>query len=234
MSSQIIPIRAKRLVNGYIRQFEKQLMDTIIPYSINMICIDYYRSIKLLYYFAEGFHQRFKFINLDLNESYIYNITSLNNNASNSSKNKFIVWNSAICLQKNFKIPQQIKLPCMKNTNRYNIIFKCGGSVDHFNASKSCSAFILSQIVPSNTGQLSYEWELPNYPLPIECHSIIYSNKYGLLSVGGYQNGNERLFYRLNFNNFGKNKSNNNNKWKWNKMESTKDKRSWTSIICID
>eukprot|EP01083_Nonionella_stella_P145352 455276_1 len=231
-----VSIREKSLINGYIRDIEKNKIKKVIPYAINMMCIDYYHSVKLLYHFAQDLPSGFHVADLDLNTSYIYDITPLHHtdptithDAAISNPN--IIWNAGMYKQKNCKIPYSIHEHIKtimhdtfsSNCNEYNVVFKCGGSDTQFTASKSCSAFILSPIVPSSSKQIALRWELPSYPRSIECHNVVYSEKHGLLSVGGFSQTQERLFYRLRLDDE-----------QWESMPSTTDKRTWTSCVCVD
>ena len=79
----------------------------------------------------------------------------------------------------------------MNDNKEYNAIFVCTGS-----SNRECNAYLIDR---TNTDILNtYHWILP--PLLVQCMgaSVLYSNKYGLIEIGGYS---KQCFSLLPFNN---------------------------------
>eukprot|EP01084_Bolivina_argentea_P068518 124736_1 len=81
-------------------------------------------------------------------------------------------------------------------SNPYHILFKSGGLLNDHDATDNCNAIIFNDVEfqcnPQKTTQnniVCFNWKLPNLPLALYGNDFVYSNVYGLLSIGGIVDG---------------------------------------------
>eukprot|EP01084_Bolivina_argentea_P174319 301968_1 len=243
----------KLLVDGYIRMIENSIIQTI-PYPINEICFQfYYRTNKLVCKNAniDGLF----FVDFDLNitdltikthESWKCDVYHLNqpNKLFNSNDNNWkasdmgllynsnVIYSKSICNEINNSY-NKLNIKHINYSNSYHTIFQCGGRGNPY-----CCAMILNPIEFSNKNEINYTMssfnlDLPKYPKPINASKLLYSNKYGLLSIGGAYGTSFGLkyVYKLDLND--DNKINNISKWKWEILFEMKYGRIAPSAVMI-
>eukprot|EP01084_Bolivina_argentea_P047217 86998_1 len=191
----------------------------------------------------------------DTNKHWSCNLYDLQPN--NSQNNWWNMYCNAVCFAKNVshclskKITDSITDHYIKNKTHntylynysidkllkyspYHIIFKSGGLIQVQHATDNCNAIIFNDIEfqkPSENNITCFNWNLPNLPLQIYGNSFVYSNVYGLLSIGGIVDGVYlSQFYNLSFDNINVCI---NNKWKWHALPSMHFNRYLPSSIMI-
>eukprot|EP01084_Bolivina_argentea_P238585 400826_1 len=173
----------------------------------------------------------------ELNSHYLY-ATDLNSNIkwkcslyNMNQKNKkidvtfagFPVCCAGICYQHHLKLPQNVhKLLRNNNKNDYNVIFRTGGiygdRIENTFRFWSCDAIIVDINQNETTDAIKgYVWNLPNLPYVKYCHDLVYSNEYGLITIGGLKrftdDGDATMFLNLNLY-----QSDLDIEWKWHKF----------------
>eukprot|EP01084_Bolivina_argentea_P181999 314283_1 len=222
------------LCDGYIRNIETELHPKFIPFSIYYICYKFYHYSNYIFYLSQN-HK------LNPNKIYITDLDIDNNNKQNNcikcniiplqnSKNntdyKWDIVNAGIYHQKHFSLPteiiKQIENESQTNIdnqfNDFDIIFKCGGRIS---SSQTPNNTCMALIIDSNNKSQIYYWQLPSLPHPTCGNYVLYSNKYGLLSIGGEIhnpiNGSSKVSKNISNLLFCDNCNYNNDiNWKWN------------------
>eukprot|EP01084_Bolivina_argentea_P291591 501149_1 len=215
------------LVDGYVRNIEKILINKIIPIEIYHICFDFYFSSKFMFYLASihyynelnesKIENTLSIANIDTKKQWTGNVFKISNPKINildndENNNDWTVDSGGICFARNIKIPNIItsKLSHIKNRQLQfnNIVFQVGGlnkTKDNAyieEASEDCSALIInSHQFSENKNQTidAYRWALPSFPSKLTYNYILYSNKQNALYSFGGSNARD-LHLGQNFN----------------------------------
>ena len=168
----------QKLIDGYLRELETSLNDQVIPNEINRIVFSYYRNGTLICY-----------LTIDHNAPWCI---------ADVMSDERTVWKSKVEQSKK-KSPGYTK-PCFGynissmlsvNDVKYNTaIFHCGGYDSGL--SKKCEAMLfhskqlqLSRSSKENEDIDFMRLALPDLPKAGWGNNTVYSNQYGLFSVGG-------------------------------------------------
>eukprot|EP01084_Bolivina_argentea_P050829 93486_1 len=246
----------KLLVSGYLQAVENTLeSDLIIPSTIHHIIYQYYFTVersKLLYLNTDYRHTHGLYIaNIQNENKWKCNLYELEVKQNDICKiidfgkrediTKWNITNAGATYTEHFILPKHFISAHWGHHNddevfhQYNIIFKCGGHA----SAQCCWAIIMNEIQFKNnynkTNKINgYLWTLPSFPLEITNNFLIYSDQYGLISVGGLEGyGFSDNMYKLSFSNTAY-REGNMNKWKWKRINSKlNDRRSLTTSIMI-
>eukprot|EP01084_Bolivina_argentea_P055570 101854_1 len=227
---------ATLVIDGYIRKVQTVFKDIIIPQEINIICLNFYNSNNIIILSIIYDIQQ-----IENWELYISNIDNqLNSQIKLSAKeceNKVpIQWESVLYHTNHLNyIPLEIQ-PCIKSNN-CNAIFKIGGcncmAQQHKNFMLIFNYNSREKIIDS------HKIDLPLIPSNNEItgHSIVYSNEYGLLCIGGFNDHEqyENKIYQLLFNcNEYKHLNVNDSDWQWKQLIKMNKQRYQPSTIIFD
>ena len=213
--------RTEYLVFGFIRFIK--ISNKIIPSSIIKLCIKFYYSslriicikqVNQINQLPEIFISQF-----DINKYYETTIKPL----ADIPKWTKIDWNSAAVYIKNIKLPKKLISAhnVLSNKSIYDAVFLLGADV------RDSHAFIIENYnnytLNDNKEKINiYYWKLPLFSDNVMGSHVLYSQKYGLISIGNYKekiNGLNILDFNQYHYDDDKNKNKNNDtKWKWNEM----------------
>eukprot|EP01084_Bolivina_argentea_P177761 307408_1 len=177
------------LISGYIgRNIREQSKDEISLYDdIVTVCEKFYA--KAMYITALN-NKELKLTLLDTHKN--DTIITSNENKDNNEINVDGIKNVGICCKRSINIKslsKQITNNKINNNDTYNAIFKVGGEVewsrdDHSqNGSKYCELILYCQDITPSNFDIHY-YKLPQLPFDSVDNNPIYSNTYGLISIG--------------------------------------------------
>ena len=248
---------AEYLVSGYVRREGKAVSFSIIPLDIVSEIFQFYYCHNLLYftnclkipkdeddekdeaqdaeYIEEKIHSM-EILDFDSNRNWSYIIDDdINNNKQNIFTNNSIATN-------HISLPSKITKSISRNVNQhqsYNAIFTIGGGNS---TDDKCTAMIINETEmfkkkEHSLSEMSY-WSLPDLPQSIYANSVIYSDRYGLFSIGGkdrvnnyyYNAGKIRNVYNLNLNGIELGANN----WKWEEYKPLLGPSSDSAAAMID
>ena len=166
-------MRYEHLINGYIRELEKELNDQIIPYSINQICLQYYVVSNALYFLTKIYRSRtstnkYALYVHELDTKRKLNCKLINSlNPSDTLLNPGEHGYNSIFMAKDIKLPPILhqyvtkhpyEIYNTKYNDTYNIFFKCSGNTGGGNTEEcDCILFDTSQLSQStDSGVISY------------------------------------------------------------------------------
>ena len=232
--------------NGYIRSIENQLDSQLIPASIYYLCYQFYHHCNRLIYLSQDNQSNpSNILAAELNENNkliqtygiqcnLINDTNINHQLQWDIVNAGIHYQSHIAL--NNKMYQQ--LSTNHNVNDFDVIFKVGGKVSSSQTPSASAMAVMLDPIHKTQGTLSYFihilfthfphtqttaycLQLPSLPSPTCGNFALFSNKYGLISIGGEvhdpQNGTSALcdtISNLSFDEYTNTKD-----WQWNTQQ---------------
>eukprot|EP01083_Nonionella_stella_P307127 1078413_1 len=231
-----------QLVTAYIKHIDTTVLadEYIIPQLVVELCLRYYYPSTIMIWLN---HIPGSSMSSDTEPIYITDINSIDkhwtcsfhdlhpNTPSNTTHSAW--WNmycNAVCFPKNAThcLPKHITDSIAHyydhhttdtlypNCQSYHILFKSGGLVNNQHATDNCNAIIFNDMElqkPTGSKITCFNWHLPSLPLQVYGNNFVYSDVYGLLSIGGIVDGLYLSgFYNLSFDNV----SVIDNDWKWN------------------
>eukprot|EP01083_Nonionella_stella_P053674 141882_1 len=222
MSKPSQPLVSYVLINGFIREVQRQLSDQIIPHSLNTLCWRFYYVSRLL--ICVTFQDK---------KLYIADIHSKKDNktiASASIDNHFgDGFLSGYCLTKEFNsFP-----PCLStkiNAFTTNVLFKVGGSM----RADTCHSIIID----TNTFD-TIDWKLPQLTPSLYGNCVSYSAQSNLLVSVGDHNALGLSFNNAKFDDDIVNESEDDDictddEWQWRKLKSMNEYRYNPTCITLN
>eukprot|EP01084_Bolivina_argentea_P215587 366033_1 len=217
------------LVKGYIRLIEEEIKDICVPLAICRSIYRYFQSKNILYWTSP---------------QHIYSV-AIDKNDSKERVSQLIKQNQCYCPAVCYKANINIHIPQCINNEPVNAIFKCGGIASDRSLLSDCFATILSPPNINKDEKFIANVSLPSLPLNVASNCLVYSNYYGLLSVGGfigtYNNWNSlpRRYisnvYQLQLNtyNIHRKTRKTDEEFKWNELTKLKECRGYSSAEII-
>ena len=222
----------QHLVEGYIHRIQKHFEHQIIPDSITSLCLKYYffRQAFLLLYEKRP-EQKLALSLVDLSPDTNSDLSPLHfiTTQLNAQSEKYPQDGQYTLSQaKSIKLPSSIENIVKsefktKDVNpKYDIIIKTG-RYNNYNA------LILPNLERSQSKlDTVLNWRLPDYPVDCSGNCLVYSDEYGLVSIGGNSGipwGDDLdSVYHLPFNS-ASNDTYDYTDWKWQKMRGMKSVR---------
>eukprot|EP00484_Ammonia_sp_Unknown_P005150 CAMPEP_0197074870 /NCGR_PEP_ID=MMETSP1384-20130603/211324_1 /TAXON_ID=29189 /ORGANISM="Ammonia sp." /LENGTH=502 /DNA_ID=CAMNT_0042513711 /DNA_START=33 /DNA_END=1541 /DNA_ORIENTATION=- len=165
------------LVQGYIRQNTKHSLaiEHAFPSSITQWIYHYFQSKSVLYWTSP---------------QHIYSV-SIEKDDTRERVNALMKMEQCYCpavtYKRNIRIPLELPSKAIDIDSKYNVLFKCGGIANNRSLIQECTATILEPpSIYKTEEQLVSNLRLPQLPQRVASNCIVFSEQYGLLSIGGF------------------------------------------------
>ena len=203
----------QKLIDGYLRELETSLNEQVIPNELNIIIFNYCRNGTLICYLTVHHSKPWYIADVMSDERTVW---KSNVEQSQNESNGF----TKPCI--GYNISSMLSV----NASKYNTaIFHCGGSG---NNDQRCEAIVFHsdqlQIPSKEHEDIEFmRFTLPDLPQATWGNNNVYSNKYGLFSVGGQPSGNG--VFNL--------KNASDGKMEWNKLKNKMKNQHYYPSVCM-
>eukprot|EP01084_Bolivina_argentea_P159891 278489_1 len=220
-----VDTKIEHLIFGYVRNSTENVRNTIVPKSILLIIIKFFYSTRSRIAYVKSNKSYFStfpptiYIGELKYDNKHYNTFHLQLLTEEPVKHAFDS-NSGVCFVSDFQLPSYVfkSNTNLNKDNSYDVVF-----TSQF-ANKHNTAYIIDTTDKQNDNYNIYGWKLPLFTTCACGQYLLYSNKYGLISVGdGYDDrtGTNDLTI-LNFNEISDDLKSfkwKDTKWKWTEGE---------------